>query len=238
MRILTLLLVVLTTLTSCKERSQTAAEDLAIAYECPMHCEGDKTYDKEGSCPVCKMDLVRVTPPATKADPEGTFTDMSIYNLPATWTTQDGKDIQLKDLQGDVLVMVMIYTSCKAACPRLVADMRNIEERLTEASKERVKMIFVSIDPEVDTPERLKAFAKENFMDQDPWLFLRSSEENTREFAAVLAVSYKEISPIDFSHSNIISVFNHKGELVFQQEGLGVNSDNTIKHINQAVEAM
>ena len=116
--------------------------------------------------------------------------------------------------------------------------MRNIEERLPEHSKENVKMIFVSIDPETDTPERLKAFAKENLMDKDPWLFLRSTEENTREFAAVLAVSYKEISPIDFSHSNIISVFNSKGELVFQQEGLGVNSDNTIKHINEAVKAL
>jgi Cu+-exporting ATPase len=28
-------------------------------YECPMHCEGDKTYDKPGSCPVCGMDLVK-----------------------------------------------------------------------------------------------------------------------------------------------------------------------------------
>lgn len=27
-------------------------------YYCPMHCEGDKTYDKPGDCPVCGMDLV------------------------------------------------------------------------------------------------------------------------------------------------------------------------------------
>ncbi|CAM4038070.1 SCO family protein [Gillisia limnaea] len=163
------------------------------------------------------------------------ISEMSVYNLPATWTNQDNEDIQLKDLEGDVLVMVMIYTSCKAACPRLVADMRNIEEKLPDEVKDDVKMIFVSIDPETDTPERLKAFAKENFMDQDPWIFLRSSEENTREFAAVLAVNYKQITPLDFSHSNIISVFNRQGELVFQQEGLGVNSDNTIRNIKETV---
>ena len=224
------------TLVSCKNTSSENAKD-NVTYHCPMQCEGEKTYSKQGSCPVCKMDLVAIESKEKEVS-NGTFSEMSIYNLPSTWTTQDGKDIQLKDLQGDVLVMVMIYTSCKAACPRLVADMRNIEERLPKHSKENVKMIFVSIDPEVDTPERLKAFAKENLMDKDPWLFLRSNEANTREFAAVLAVSYKEISPIDFSHSNIISVFNHKGELVFQQEGLGVNSDNTIKHIIQAVDEM
>lgn len=159
------------------------------------------------------------------------ITDMSIYNLPERWTTQDGKDIELVELRGNVLVMVMIYTSCKAACPRLVADMRNIEAQIPQEYKDKVKLIMFSIDPEVDTPERLKEFSIENQMTGDQWLFLRSTEENTREFAAVLAVNYKRISPIDFSHSNIISVFNAEGELTFQQEGLGVSYDNTVAKI-------
>ena len=29
-------------------------------YQCPMKCEGDKTYDKAGSCPVCKMNLKKL----------------------------------------------------------------------------------------------------------------------------------------------------------------------------------
>ena len=29
-------------------------------YYCPMHCEGDKTYDKQGDCPVCNMHLIPV----------------------------------------------------------------------------------------------------------------------------------------------------------------------------------
>ncbi len=182
----------------------------------------------------CKQSADRNTEEIAQESSEG-ISEMSVYNLPSTWTNQNNEDIQLKDLEGDVLVMVMIYTSCQAACPRLVADMRNIEEKLPDGIKDEVKMIFVSIDPETDTPERLKAFAKENFMDEDPWIFLRSTIENTREFAAVLAVNYKQITPMDFSHSNIISVFNRQGELVFQQEGLGVNSDNTIKSIKETV---
>lgn len=159
------------------------------------------------------------------------ISDMSIYNLPSHWTTQDGEDIELKDLQGKVVAMVMIYTSCQAACPRLVADMRNLEKQIPENIKDQVQYVFVSIDPEVDTPERLKDFAKENQMEDDKWLFLRGSEEATREFAAVLAVNYKRISPIDFSHSNIISVFDKGGELAHQKEGLGVDSKETIEAI-------
>lgn len=161
------------------------------------------------------------------------ITDLSIYNLPEKWTNQDGKDIELKELRGKVLVMVMIYTSCKAACPRLVADMRNIEERIPKELKEKVTFVLVSIDPEVDTPERLKEFAIENKMDGNQWVFLRSDEERTREFSAVLAVNYKKISPIDFSHSNIISVFNAEGEMTFQQEGLGVSYDKTVAKIQE-----
>lgn len=164
------------------------------------------------------------------------ISDLSIYNLPSKWTNQDGKEIEMKDLKGKVLVMVMIYTSCKSACPRLVADMRNIESRLPEKTKENVKLVLVSIDPEVDTPERLKSFAIENKMDGDQWAFLRSTEDNTREFAAVLSVNYKKVSPMDFSHSNIISVFNVEGEVVYQQEGLGVNSDETIQKITEEAE--
>lgn len=164
-----------------------------------------------------------------KVESEKPITDLSIYNLPSKWTNQDGATIEMVDLRGDVLVMVMIYTSCKSACPRLVADMRNIESRLPENIKKNVKLVLVSIDPLVDTPKRLKTFSITNKMDGNQWVFLRSTEENTREFAAVLAVNYKKIAPMDFSHSNIISVFNAEGELSFQQEGLGVNSDETVK---------
>lgn len=219
-------------LNACKnDTSQKETE--AIAYQCPMHCEGDKTYADAGICPVCKMDLQIVETEDKTASNE--ISDMSIYNLPSTWTNQNNEEVKLVDFKGDVLVMVMIYTSCKAACPRLVADMRTIEERLASNTKGKVRMILVSIDPKTDTPDRLKAFAKENFMDEAPWTFLTSTEDNTREFAAVLAVNYKKISPLDFSHSNIISVFNKEGEMVFQQEGLGVNSDATIQHIEAAV---
>lgn len=164
------------------------------------------------------------------------ISDLSIYNLPSKWTNQNGQNLEMKDLKGKVLVMVMIYTSCKAACPRIVADMRNIESRLSENIKPDVKFLLVSIDPEVDTPARLKEFAIANKMDGEQWEFLRFTEENTREFAAVLAVNYKKIAPLDFSHSNIISVFNAEGELTFQQEGLGVNSEATIKKITEEAE--
>ena len=167
------------------------------------------------------------------------ISDISIYNLPETWTTQNGNDIQWKDFKGNVLVVVMIYTSCKAACPILIADMRDIRKTVDASDmphKKKVKYILVSIDPKVDTPEHLKKFAQESGMDDDQWVFLRSDEEKTREFAAVLAVNYKQISPVDLSHSNIISVFNADGELAAQQEGLGIDRTSIVQEIRKQLE--
>ncbi len=44
-----------------KEDSLQKAKDTSVFY-CPLHCEGNKTYDKRGNCPVCGMDLVEQTP--------------------------------------------------------------------------------------------------------------------------------------------------------------------------------
>lgn len=177
---------------------------------------------------------------AVKAEPEAEaetakIPDLSIYNLPSTWTTQDNEEIKLEDLYGDVLVVTMIYTTCPTACPRLVADMKYVESLIPEADSDKVKFVTVSIDPETDTPQRLKEFAEMNNMVGEKWVFLRGTPDDTREFANVLAVSYKKLSPMQFSHSNIISVFDEKGVMVYQREGLNVDYDSIVKAVKKEI---
>lgn len=157
----------------------------------------------------------------------------SIFLLDSKWQNQDAEELQLKDLKGKNLVMVMIFTSCRTACPVLVGDMKKIHAKIEKNKLKDTSLVLISIDPTNDTPEVLKKFAAERNMDSEPWIFLRSDEESTREFANVLAVKYKKISPIEFSHSNIISVFNRNGELVSQEEGSGINSYAVAKTVNE-----
>ena len=44
----------------CSKCGMDLKEIPAVAYACPMKCEGDKTYDQPGNCPVCNMKLVLV----------------------------------------------------------------------------------------------------------------------------------------------------------------------------------
>lgn len=229
-----ILLLAIISFGSCKESEKKETEK--IAYQCPMKCEGEKIYHKEGSCPICKMDLRPIASSTKVLADDNVISENSIFNLTTKWNTQDAKSIELKELKGKTVVLVMIYTTCKAACPRLVADMRNIVKEIPEEYTNKVQYVFVSIDPKNDTPKRLKEFAKENYMDANNYTFLQGTESGVREFANVLAVKYKEISPLDFSHSNIISVFNPQGELVHQQEGLGVDNKETVSSIIEVVK--
>lgn len=160
----------------------------------------------------------------------------SIFNLTTQWHNQNGDSLHLKDLQGKTLVVVMIYTSCKTACPILVAKMKTIESKISRDIIDKTSLVLVSIDPETDTPERLKEFAITNKMDAPQWIFLTSNEAATQEFANVLSMKYKKISPIDFSHSNIISVFSPNGQLVSQEEG-DIDVDKVVATVDKTVKA-
>ncbi len=214
---------------SCKNSPSESEE--GVVYQCPMKCEGEKTFSSKGTCSVCNMDLQPIeSAPVLET---GEVPDESIFNLTSKWKTEEDKAIKLADLKGNPLVVVMIYTTCKAACPRLVADMRNIHDKVNDPT---VRYILISIDPENDTPARLKAFAIENQIDSDEWTFLQGSVDDVREVSNVLAVKYKQISPLDFSHSNIISVFDEQGVLVHQQEGLGVDNSNLVSEVKKLVD--
>ena len=210
---------------SCSQPSKDSYED---HYVCPMQCEGSTTYEQTGTCPVCKMELVKTSDLKVPELAEGEVSEASIFNLGSQWKTQNEDTLQLKDFKDNPFVAVMVYTSCQAACPRLVADMRNIKSAVNQSN---VQYVLISIDPETDTPERLREFAQEEQLDGDQWTLLQGQLDDVREFSNVVSVKYKKISPIDFAHTNIISVFDGEGVLQFQQEGLGADYTQLIEEV-------
>lgn len=155
----------------------------------------------------------------------------SIFNNTSKWETADGDKLKLADLQGNVLVMAMVYTSCKTSCPRLAFDMKEIDKQVGDS--ENVKYVFISIDPSTDSPKKMKEFLRNYKLEGKQWVFLRSSEDNTRELANMLSVRYKELSPMELSHSNLISIFSKDGIMEYQKKGLNTDLDQTVKEIEK-----
>lgn len=77
------------------------------------------------------------------------------------FTLQSDKGtIRLSDLKGKVVVIYFGFVSCRDACPISLAKMRTVFNRLSEDELKKTQGIFISIDPERDTPETMAAYIK------------------------------------------------------------------------------
>jgi protein SCO1/2 len=67
--------------------------------------------------------------------------------------------VALKDLRGKVVLMYFGYASCPDVCPTALATAAQAVAALDPSELAQVRMLFVSVDPERDTPEKLKDYA-------------------------------------------------------------------------------
>ena len=70
----------------------------------------------------------------------------------------DGQPFRLSDSNSDITLVYFGYTFCPDVCPLTMVDVRQALAQLDPAERERVQVIFISADPERDTPEVLDRY--------------------------------------------------------------------------------
>ncbi len=73
-----------------------------------------------------------------------------------TLTDHNGQPFHLSSLRGKAVLIFFGYTSCPDACPTTLSKLSSVYRKLGEDAK-RVKTLYISVDPERDTPDVLKA---------------------------------------------------------------------------------
>lgn len=92
-------------------------------------------------------------------------------------TDQDGAPLRASDLRGRVWIASFIFTSCATACPLLTTQMANLQRRMAGRD---VRFVSISVDPEVDTPAKLKAHAARFGADESTWRFVTGERAAVR----------------------------------------------------------
>lgn len=87
---------------------------------------------------------------------EGSLIETPLPASDFTLVDQDGAPFQLSAQRGKLVVIFFGYTHCPDVCPTTLAEMRNIRRDLGDRADE-VAFLFITVDPERDTPELLKA---------------------------------------------------------------------------------
>ena len=153
---------------------------------------------------------------------------VSILDLASTWRDQTGAERTLAELRGGVRVVALVYTSCRATCPLIVADLKRIEASLPAARRADVQFVLVSLDPARDTPGRLAEWAASTRLDPARWMLLAGSDDAVRELAATLDVRYQRQADGEMAHTNAITVLDAAGAIAHQQAGLGDPAGETV----------
>jgi protein SCO1/2 len=139
---------------------------------------------------------------------------------------QDGRVRTLADFKGKVVVVFFGFTQCPDVCPTTLAELAQIKRALGPDG-ERLQGVFVTVDPERDTPDLLKAYVT-TF---DPsFVGLRGDEAQTAATAKEFKVYFAKVpgkSPGSYSidHTAGSYVFDPQGRVrLFVRHGTGAEA--------------
>lgn len=115
---------------------------------------------------IAGLALVFVAQPVAADDPNGHFPNIELI-------TQDGKKVHFYDdlVKGKIVAIDFIYTTCQYACPLETARMAQVQKKLGDRVGNDIFFYSISIDPEHDTPEVLKAYMAK-YQIAPGWTFL------------------------------------------------------------------
>lgn len=154
-----------------------------------------------------------------------------------TAINQDGKEVTLADLSGKVFIMNMIFTSCETVCLPMTANMAKLQKKLKEENM-NTQLISFSVDPLVDTPEKLKEYGKQYAADFSNWNMLTGyTEEDIKAIAkSVKTLADKPAGTNQVTHSTKFFLVNENGIALKSYDGVKLPVDEIIQDLKSRQE--
>ena len=143
-------------------------------------------------------------------------------NLP----DQNGQVRKLKDFSGKLVVVFFGYTQCPDVCPTTMQELAEVK-RLLGPDGDKLQAVFVTVDPERDTTELLKAYV-ENF--DASFVALRPTQEQLPAIAKEFKIYFKRVegkTPTSYTmdHSAGSYTFDTEGRVrLFNRYGMGAQA--------------
>lgn len=127
-------------------------------------------------------------------------------------TDQDGKAEALSDFRGKVVMLVFGYTQCPDVCPTVLARAAEVREKLGPDAS-RLQVIFFTVDPERDTPSRLRTYVSSFDLS---FIAISTNALQTRQVADEFHVQYRKVPTSEsytVDHTALSYLFDPEGHL-------------------------
>lgn len=136
-------------------------------------------------------------------------------------TTQDKSQLKSSDLNGKVVAVTFIFTTCKDTCPILTAKLVSVQKKLSADISPNVAFVAISLTPKHDTPDVLKAYANAHGADLSHWSFLTGDAKQIQSLAKQFGVFVKaKKSADDVDHGFLTSIVDRAGVIRVQYMGV------------------
>lgn len=128
---------------------------------------------------------------------------------------QDSKPVKLSQYLGKVVVITFLYTRCPypEKCQMLAEKLgktRALLEKLQAG--DNLQVLSITIDPEHDTPDRLKLYAQGNERSASNWAFLTGKPADVAKIAAMFGVIYWDEKGV-VEHNMRTAIIDRQGKL-------------------------
>ena len=132
---------------------------------------------------------------------------------------QSGRRVALADLAGNVLAVTFIYASCRDTCPILTAKMVSLQKPLGAEFGTHVRFVSITVEPEVDTPAVLSAYAAAHGAHLEGWSFLTGMPDKVKDVVRRYGAFARRNRPGDVDHVFLTSLIDRRGMMRVQYIG-------------------
>ena len=129
-----------------------------------------------------------------------------------SFVNQDGKTITDKDYEGKVYIIEFFFTTCPTICPRMNTNLVKIQNEFT--GNDNFGVASFTINPEHDTPEVLKEYAKKYGVTNPNWNLMTGNQEDIYKLANEgfnLYTAQDSTVVGGFEHSGNVALIDKKG---------------------------
>ena len=161
---------------------------------------------------------------AEAANPKPLPTD-SVYQLPLKLTDQHARTWDWRTRRGKPQVVAMFYSSCRYICPLIIESGKAVDRALTPAQRAGLGMVYISMDPERDTPAALATLAKERKVSDKRWALASPKPGDVRSVAGVLDIRYRQLSDGEFNHTSALILLDAEGRILARTDKMGSQPD-------------
>ncbi len=140
-------------------------------------------------------------------------------------TDQNGRRVRFGQFRGKPVVVNFMYTSCPDVCPLLTASLKILRDHMEPAESRDIHFLSITTDPEVDTPEVLKAYSKRHKADAPNWSWLTGNERALAPVWQGFGVSVQRIAKGLIEHTTLTVVADAKGYMRFAYFGSAPDPD-------------